>query len=55
MSKTLKHGTELREFWRIQKAKYRARKKMKQLAERAKLPAEPSQPDTPTHEELVHE
>jgi hypothetical protein len=53
MSKEFKHGSELREFWRVQKAKYRARRKEKQLAERAKLPAQPNQPSTPTHEELV--
>jgi len=27
--KALKHGAELREFWRIQKVRYRARKKAK--------------------------
>jgi len=26
-----KHGPELREFWRIEKRKYRARKKAKEL------------------------
>lgn len=33
MAKKFKHGSELREFWRVQKAKYRAKKKAKQKGE----------------------
>ena len=49
----LKHGEELREFWRVQKAKYRARKK----AKAATISGETAQAQaTPTIEGVtVHE
>jgi hypothetical protein len=42
-----KHGRELREFWRIQKAKYRERKKAKE----ATIEGETSKAPDPTTQE----